>query len=56
MFFKRLILIANKDLLRHWTLKRSQVIFDEKKFGYELVFFHFDFVYCLPVSLKKPIS
>jgi len=42
-----------RESLRRWTLKQSQEIFDEKKLGCELIFFHFFCVYYLPVSLKK---
>jgi len=65
--FERFILIANKESLRRWTLKRrfklwkvdevvkalnlerSQVIFDEKKFGF-VNWFSFHFYLCLLVS------
>ena len=37
MLLKDSFLLQTTKSLRHWTLERSQVIFDGEKFSYELV-------------------
>ena len=44
MLLRDSFLLQTRRSLRHWILKRSQMIFDGEKFSYELVFY-FGFVY-----------
>jgi len=50
MFFWKIDLIADKSLLRRWTLKWSQVIFDKEKLV--MSWFYLGFGFLISFSLK----